>query len=324
MSEILEISPSGLSLFSTCRRAFYYAYHLKIEKNVPRASYFEKGTYAHSVMHAYFAMLEAGIPPGSNIALAKLQQRILADMSEAKDAQRLQMIRDVSSIVKMYVESLSKTIDSKIIVEGIEQYLRKEITLSNGTVIALHGYVDLIYSLPSGTLVVRDLKTGEDPRTWSPYKVAINVQLLSYLYLAHLTYPEVTKFRGEILFLLTKFYKKEKTNEERFKDLPVSYTADELDSVFLELEKLLIDASSLTEANATMALDKDACGRCAFQAICNEKLRGKDTKLIIQNLYRKRESNRGTQSESSSLTPENTSRKEPTDNSLRLNLPGWN
>ncbi|UOF81927.1 pD-(D/E)xk nuclease superfamily [Caudoviricetes sp.] len=276
-------------------------------------------------MHGYYAILEAGLAPGSTIAMEKLRQRFLADLGEAGNSLTIkEMIRDVSTVVKMFGETVSKELDKNLNIQGIEQYFSREITLSDGTVIVLHGYADLHYVLKTGTVVIRDLKTGEDSRSWSAQKVFINIQLLIYLYLSHLTYPEATKFRGEILFLLTKWFAKGKPMDERYKYLTVGYTVEELEAAFQEIEKLLIEAANLTEQTATMALDKDTCAHCQYNVICDEKLRGKDTAVTISKLYRKRETDDGARPNPIILANENTSGQEPESNPMLLDLRGWN
>jgi CRISPR/Cas system-associated exonuclease Cas4 (RecB family) len=320
MNTSIKISPSGLGLFTKCRRAYWYTYNRELEKNVPKAAHFEKGTYAHSIGHEYYAALEAGLQPGNPIMLKRLQNRTMADLKEAMSLgspSKTQMIRDVSAVFLEYLNNYSSDSDRNIKVEGIERYLTHDFEI-DGVKFTLHGYADLLYRTKGGTLVVRDLKTGENSRAWSEYKVKINAQLIIYLYLASKLYPEQQTFRGEILFMLTKFFKNPTPLDTRFKLLTVSYTRDELETVFKELSSILVEAATLTEEKAVMAMDKDACAGCQFSDLCDAKLRGKPVEPLIKNLYRKRENSNGTKPVKTD--GENAGQQAPEGFTLRINF----
>jgi hypothetical protein len=220
-------------------------------------------------------MIQAGVSPGSDFALANIRSRIQNDIRKASGPELIEIYAIITKTMSRFVTEQSPKIDKSITVIGIEQELEQEVTLPSGRKITLFGFIDLIYRDRSGRLHIRDHKTGERP--WTRGQAASSNQLLHYSLATWLRTREVPI--AEISYINTHEYvKKPPSAEMAFAFPSVTYTEKELKLYLhqvLQLIDNMLDSKGVPHYGSS-------CTWCPFLTPCTLERKGIDSTPILQ------------------------------------------
>jgi len=276
----LLVSPSRVATFIDCPKKYHYIYDLDLTPVGPAKGYFTKGIYFHELMHVYYQMLQAGVPPGDDYALASVMTRIKNDMSKTGLDDFIPVYASIGRMISTFIRSQSPVIDMNMDVETVEAELIYPISDE----VSLFGYADLLYRR-DGRPHVRDHKTGE--RAWTKIDVRFSMQLLFYATLYWKMYGDVPI--AEISYINSKEYKnKQASFEEMFTYTNITYTEKEL-SIFYDDICKAVDRMLSYEA---FPLYGQHCRYCPFQEPCFLSRKGIDTSIVLANNFKKRDSAR--------------------------------
>jgi hypothetical protein len=221
-------------------------------------------------------MIQAGVTPGSDYAVAQIIARIQNDVSQLelpRDKDLIPIYAVISKRIVRFIKEQSPKIDAGIEVLMIEQ----ELEHPYDDEWALGGYCDLVYRDRQGQLRLRDHKTGE--KAWSKQDAKNSNQLLMYALIIWKMTGEVPV--GEISFINTKDQVKPMTYEKAFNRSPVAYSELELKLYEVEIGNLIED---MLKSRPTPYYSQ-RCGYCAFEVPCFLERKGIDATEIYQQHY---------------------------------------
>lgn len=275
----INVSPTQLRAWRECPKKHDYIYH-KCLKPKGRKTFFDKGNYTHELMHVYYQMLQSsGQAPGSDFLVSALLSRIRQDIKLHTDLANVETYNSVMKLMSRYAVTQSPKIDRGLKILGIEY----EMQVPTGMVhedrpIVLFGFIDLLYSTLRGDLVVRDHKTGSNPRLWTPETVEADSQLLMYGTGVWKLFGQVPKV--EINYCNTHEYKK-KPSENQFSLYSASHTEKVYQNFFDSTCQLIQD---MLQSNPTPHYDS-SCTRCSFWNPCRLERKGVSVENLIRAEY---------------------------------------
>jgi hypothetical protein len=248
-----------------------FAYVEKLKSKGSNPLFFEKGSYAHELLHLYYSLVKAGYPVGSPILIQTITDRVKVDLQEEisraaedKRAPDIDFYRDISKAILHYVKAISPKIDSKIDLIEHEYHLEH---LNEEFDVTLHGYIDLLYyDTIRKQWAIRDHKTGAK-NTWTNQKVEEDIQLLFYGTLWYILTGEVA--RVEINFICSKPPSKPSASTVLYGLFEAHHTAKTYQSFWEYLQLVLVRMS-----NPQTLQNLAICSSCAYKRICRAGLRG--------------------------------------------------
>ena len=275
----LYISPTQLRAWRECPKKHDYIYH-KCLKPKGRKVFFDKGNYTHELMHVYYQLLgSSGKAPGSDFLVSALLSRIRKDIELHTDIQNVEIYNSVMKLMSRYITIQSPKIDRGLRILGTEY----EMQVPTGVYhedreIILFGFIDLLYRTLRGDTVVRDHKTGANPRLWTNDTVEADSQLLMYgtgIWKLLGVVPKV-----EVNYCNTFEYKN-KPSDNQFALYSAIHTEKEYKNFFQDTLQLISDMLS---SNPTPHYDA-TCTRCAFYNPCRMERKGVSVENMINADY---------------------------------------
>lgn len=315
--EIPRVSPTQISLFTTCQKAWEFNYITRI-KRPGRKVYFDVGGYYHELSHVYYQMLREGQKAGSEFTQQYMDSRIKRAFSEVT-GENVELVATVSRMIRDFVRYQSPIIDNRIQVIEVEDFLELLVDLPSGRQVVFNGYADLIYRDRSGALRVRDHKTGQSVRNYTPNSLRLNPQLLFYSAL----YWKLTGSMAldvEISWASSYPYKAKNLPpaDQRFKLIRQIHNPASIEnywSYLVQRAESMLNASPIENYGTQ-------CASCQYAPLCELNLRGFDIGDMIRSQYEKID-----RSYTHELTePETTSEHPETNESLAISDPelqGW-
>ncbi len=271
------VSPSRISTLYSCPKKHDYVYNKELVPLGPSKGYFDKGNYAHELMHVYYQLLQAGSKPGSDYAVAQIVARIKNDVSRLelpRDAKLLPVYSVISNRIVRFIQQQSPRIDDGIEILGIEHELELEISER----LSLFGYCDLVYRDKQGRLRIRDHKTGD--KAWTKADAEWSNQLLFYAVIVWLLTGEIPV--AEINYINTKDQVKLMSFENAFTfNPPVAYTQRELELYYEEICQIAEEVVSSRPA----PYYANHCGSCAYRLPCLLERKGIDPTPVLNEHF---------------------------------------
>ena len=231
-------------------------------------------------MHVYYQLLgSSGKAPGSDFLVSALLSRIRNDVQLHTDIQNVDIYNSVMKLISRYITIQSPKIDRGLKIVGIEYEMQVPTGVYHeGREVVLFGFIDLVYRTLRGDYVVRDHKTGSNPRIWTPESVEADSQLLMYgtgIWKATGVAPKV-----EINYLNTHEYKN-KPSDNQFALYSVSHSEKVYQNFFDSTLQLIQD---MLQSGPTPHYDS-SCSKCAFWAPCRLQRKGVRVENLIQADY---------------------------------------
>lgn len=276
----LLVSPSQLKAWKECPKKHDYVYHKNLKPKA-RKVFFDKGNYTHEIMHVlYHTMQNSGLPPGNETLVASIIARIRNDVRLHTTALNAEIYNSVMKLMTRYITVQSPNIDRGIRVRGVEHELRFPTGkyTPDGREIVLFGFVDLIYRTLRGDYVIRDHKTGSNPRRWNRDTVEADFQLLCYgswFWQLHGVVPKV-----EVNFCNTYKYKKG-PSDSQFALYSHSHTEEVYKNFYSETLQLIED---MLNSGPTPHYG-EGCVSCSFREPCFLERKGVSVGKTIEANY---------------------------------------
>jgi hypothetical protein len=265
------VSPSKIATYYTCPKKYDYIYNQELTPIIAeKATKFDKGNYFHELSHVYYQLIDTGVVPGSDFAVAYMNDRIQKDVQKNKNIDLLPVYAIIAKTISRFIKEQSPIIDRGIKVEGVEKHLVWPINEK----IALQGYADLIYRDAAGTLRMRDHKTGE--RAWTKNEALFSNQLFVYAVMLYKQYNEVPI--AEISYINTKETTKPYPADRAFSFPTTTYSSKELDIFYGEICRTI---DRMVELEPLPFYGRH-CQWCAFQGPCYLSRKGIDTSHILR------------------------------------------
>lgn len=276
--KVTLVSPSRIDTYQNCPKEHYFQYVLELSGTGEVKGYFNKGNYAHELMHVYYELLKAGAKPGSPYTQAYIRERISNDLKLLLDSTTIgnrslaRVIALIGTRIERYIREQSPKIDGGMEVKGVEYEL---IWPLNETTV-FRGFADLIYRDSTGRLRVRDHKSGE--KAWSTADADNSEQLLDYATIIYKHTGEIPL--GEISYINTKEYArgKEPTYQQAYAFVHTTFSAAELDYHYDVLCRKVSEMLS----SSPVPHYAPRCGYCIYQGPCFAERKGIDPTPIIK------------------------------------------
>lgn len=287
---LFTVSPSQISTYRDCPKLHYYTYGLSLKKKVQPTKHFDKGNYTHELFHVYYRYLQAGVEPGSDVAIRLMGERILQDMNSSMQIEgvegiegRIQFFKTIGSIVKEFVEKQSPKIDKGMKVVGVEREIRVPFILPSGRTILLHGFLDLLYEM-NNQLWIRDHKTdssGQSRKFWEWGGVECSPQFLHYALALWLELARICKV--EVNYILTKDYVNKIPSLDQMFGLFPAHVNEKILTNYMETTGQLID--EMLDSQGLPHYDEKQCKYCLFNIPCLGERRGIPSDRILASHY---------------------------------------
>lgn len=278
-----KISPSQMYMWKQCPRSWYLAYVEALRKKNNRKRYFDLGNYFHELQHVYYQALAEGThKPGDPFLSDYMDRRVRRDLEKVTE-DNISIIHTVSTMIGPYVNSWSPVIDKDMVVVGVERNLQVPVTTPRGNSVTLNCITDLIYHRGTGRLVIRDHKTGQ-ANSWNQYMIPLENQLLFNAAAYYLLTGEFV-LDVEISWINSYEYKNKKpTLAERFQVFKHTHSEKAILFYIDELYKMI--DRMVEDTDPVRHYSKD-CGKCQFNPICTQEIRGFDTESLKRSQYEK-------------------------------------
>lgn len=262
-------SPSQLRVYDNCPQEHAYSYKEGIQRTLRVGRRFDFGNYAHELMHVYYQAVKAGAKPGSDFLVKMMETRVKNDLLSA-DFENVELVSLVWPRLLTFFTYQSPQIDKEIEVIDVEHEFHKDVTTPNGHKVQLHGIIDLIYRDRSGTLRIRDHKTGTNVKTHNSNSVMLDDQLGHYA---------VSKdiYDVEVSFINSYLHKKQQPPPSslfalhRYRHSPVGLSVI-LANILEKIDRVL-DTKPLKNYSP-------ACPNCQFFELCTAETRGTNVQKI--------------------------------------------
>lgn len=280
-SELL-VSPSQLRAWKDCPKKHDFIYHKNL-RSKQRTTFFDKGNYTHELMHHYYFMLQGGhYLIGSDQLVTAMLARIRNDVRLHAEPQNVNIYNSVMKLMSRYIVIQSPRIDKGIKILGIEAELKLPtgIYTEDGREIILFGFADLIYRTLRGDLVIRDHKTGSNPRRWNQRTLEADFQMLCYGSWIHKMRGEVPAV--EINFCNTYEYKNT-PGDNQFNQYTYKHSEKVYETFYEETLQLIED---MLRSGPTPHYG-DQCTSCPFQEPCFLQRKGLSVRNLIEANYEK-------------------------------------
>ena len=276
----LFVSPTQLRAWRECPKKHDYIYN-KWLKPKGRRVFFDKGNYTHELMHVYYQLLgSSGKAPGSDFLVSALLSRIRNDVDMHTDIENVEIYNSVMKLMSRYISIQSPKIDRGLKIEGIEYELQVPTGIYHqDREVVLFGFIDLVYRTLRGDYVVRDHKTGANPRLWNNDTVEADSQLLFYGTGIHRLFGVAPKV--EINYCNTFEYKN-KPSDNQFALYTAIHTEKEYENFFSDTLQLIED---MLQSKPTPHYDSSMCTRCAFWNPCRMERKGVSVENLIKADY---------------------------------------
>lgn len=278
-----KVSPSQLYMWKQCPHSWKLAYVDSLRKKNNRKRFFDLGNYYHELLHVYYQALQAGNhEPGSDFLISYMDNRVKRDLQKVEE-DNIGVIHTASSMLVPYIASWSPMIDKGITVVGVEQNLQIPVTTPNGNTVTLNCITDLIYKDAAGRLHIRDHKTGQ-ANSWNQYMIPLENQLLFNSAAYYLLTGELV-LDVEISWINSYEYKSKKPSlTERFQIFKHTHNEAAIEFYLKELYKVI--DRMVGDNDPVRHYSKD-CGKCQYNPICTQELRGFSTDSLIRSQYEK-------------------------------------
>lgn len=271
----LYVSPTQLRAWMECPKKHDFIYNQWL-KPKGRKTFFDKGNYTHELLHVYYQMMgSSGKGPGDDFLVSALLSRIKNDVELHTDLLNADIYNSVMKLISRFVLTQSPKIDRGIKIKGIEYELQVPTGVYHqGREVILYGFIDLVYQTLRGDWVVRDHKTGSNPRMWNTDTVEADSQLLLYgvgLWKLFGIVPKV-----EINYCNTYDYKKG-PSDNQFALYTAIHTEKEYENFFSDTLQLIQD---MLQSGPTPHY-ANTCTRCAFYNPCRMQRKGVSVENLI-------------------------------------------
>ena len=275
----ITFSPSQLRVYDHCPQEHFYSYKEKLQKTRLSGKHFDFGNYAHELMHVYYNTLKLNNQTaGSNFLIKAMESRVKNDLLQA-NFENVELVSLVWPRLLTFFTHQSIQIDKGIEVLGVENEFLVTVVTPNGHEVDLHGIIDLIYRDRSGTIRIRDHKTGANAKTHSSNSVMLDDQL-SFYAVAH------NYFDVEISFINSYLHKKKQPPIDslfalhRYRHTPVGLSVIK-QNILEKIDKIL-DTQPHKNYSPT-------CPNCQFFELCHAETRGTNVQKIKSLQFRTKE-----------------------------------
>jgi hypothetical protein len=278
-----KVSPSQLSMWRNCPKAWDYAYVQGIKRKQNNSKSMDVGLYFHELAHVYYQLMkETKRKPGDSFLVSAINSRIRRDL-ESATSDNIMIINTVSKMIVRYITEWSPTLDAGIEVLEVEINLQAPVKLPSGREIILNCITDLIYKDRAGTIVIRDHKTGKSG-TWSQNSIPLLDQLLFNSAVWFLLTGQLAP-KVEISYINNYNYK---TKTPSLKEMFESFIhVHNEHAIKFYTEQLLRMLDRMVNDDDPVRFYSKDCASCQYQPICAQELRGYNTDSLIRTQYEK-------------------------------------
>jgi hypothetical protein len=262
-------SPSQLRVYDNCPQEHAYSYKENLQRTLKVGKHFDFGNYAHELMHVYYQAIKAGAIPGSDFLIKMMESRVKNDLLAA-DFENIELVSLVWPRLLVFFRHQSPKIDKGITVLEVEHEFHVTVVTPNGHTVVLHGVIDLIYRDASGTIRIRDHKTGTNARTHSANSVMLDDQLGHYAISFDIADVEIS-------FINSYLHKKQQPPIDslfaihRYRHTPVGLSVIKL-NILEKIDKILD-----TKPHKNYS---PACPNCQFFELCHAETRGTNVQKL--------------------------------------------
>lgn len=276
------VSPSQLRVYDNCPKEHHYSYTEGLQRTQRVGRRFDFGNYAHELMHVYYNILKlGGHTAGSDFLIKAMESRVKNDLLQA-DFENIELVSLVWPRLLAFFTHQSAQIDKGIEVLEVESEFHVTVTTPHGNVIDLHGIIDLIYRDRSGTIRIRDHKTGGNARTHNSDSVKLDDQLGFYavaqeIYDIEISFINSYLHKGKVQPPIDSLFAL-----HRYRHTPVGLSVIK-DNILQKIDKILD-----TEPHKNYS---PTCPNCQFFELCHAETRGVNVQKIKSLHFREKVSN---------------------------------
>lgn len=271
---MISVSPSRLAVFFECPKKYDYIYNQELVSVEPQKGYFNKGNYFHELAHAYYQLIQSGVRPGSEMAVASIIRRIQNDIQRTGNPNLIPVYGIISKQIVRFIKNQSPQIDQHMEVLEVEA----ELTYPVNDEYELFGYADLIYRKQNSERI-RDHKTGD--KAQKKIDAQFSNQLLYYSTIWYLKTGIVPV--AEINYINTKEYVKPKPDSDTFAFHLVAYSQRELEIYFEQICRVI---EKMLQSEPLPAYGRQ-CAYCPYQVPCYMERKGGDPTPVLMTKFKK-------------------------------------
>lgn len=272
-----RISNSEVGTWTTCKRKYYFAFDLKLEK-IERGEALSRGVIGHEVLESYYGILAEGHSheDAKHIAATKLTEIMTRPGSDMK------LCLSLKTLLDRYWDYYQGHPDWEI----LEVESSYDLPMTNDFTMPMR--LDLLIRIKStGKIYILDHKFCYD--FWSYHQIALSPQFAKYV--AGLRY-DGKQIDGCILNQIRYRSMKDQDPAKYFKQEVVVPSNAKIRNVVREhivVSQEIVEHRSkppgIREALSVHVLNTMICKGCDFKDICASELDGGETEFLIQNEY---------------------------------------
>lgn len=236
---LLQLSPSRVNTFKSCRRKYFYTYISKL----PRLDWphLDTGTLVHGALEHFH---EDFREDGKDINFRKLMKKSFKKQwDKTKKKLSKEIFKDAKGMLGSYVKRIEKHgIGSKII------SLEPKFEIGLDDEVSILGFIDRVDLDKDGIYHIKDYKTTKSKKYMKPFQLlCYGIPLLEW-------YPEIERFRGSYIMM-------------RHSGEYISYDFNREDVEKCKKE-LLTYADQITEEGRWLPNPSRLCEWCDFKNPC--------------------------------------------------------
>lgn len=282
MNSVPTFSPSQMATYEECPQHWKYIYVDRLARVSSGNFKMNRGTYFHRLCHFFYDLKKQGLR--EETIIAAMGRKFAQDLQQI-NKDNLPLFHSVLPLIDSYIKDRSPVIDRGMQVLAVEYEYWVPVVTPKGRIVALHGFIDLVYRDTWNKIRIRDHKTSERIDQWSMDKVLFNPQLRDYDLALSLSNPWNLQVGGvEINFINTKEYgeKSKAKGRDKIFDLYNGQYTDVQRVEFLRNKLKKIDL--ILDGDITRNYSKD-CNTCSHFPICYREEKGLPTAATIATQF---------------------------------------
>jgi hypothetical protein len=280
---MLQVSNTRTTAHGTCTRQEHYMYNMKITPRVPGIARY-RGTMGHEALAAYYRAMQQGYSLDdcleAAITVLKVEtMRIISDSAE--DPELVSVLKQIKHLLKGYM-NYWRVEPFKVL--AVEETMTAPINDDVEYLMILDLLVEMTAGPYRGSLIVMDHKFVYNFK--NQVELELDAQLPKYIK----TCRENGYFVTRGIFNQIRYREqKDQSPEKYFLRKELKSTKKEWETIWSEQRDAAIEIAA-GDRPVRRSLNPYVCKGCDFAQLCKAELRGDDISMMVNTLFKPRES----------------------------------
>lgn len=281
--EILTVSNSQIDVWDRCKFRWYLNYGLQLVPIRKPQTYFQVGTFSHSLLEVHFEARKNGIKDTYPLVV-EFANKVEFDTN---DLDQLTAFKRSLRIVERYIREYAPTHDNFRVL-ATERHFVIEMITPKGRPYKIQGYFDMLIEM-DGKLWIVDHKTTSTGKFWSVKKLLKDPQMTTYI--LGLREQGYDVFGCVINQLNTYDYAKFENEpaEKLFRRERVYRTDAQIRNLARTIGEIVDEMYDAQESDSYRKSNRFDCDKCPYFTPCLYHDKGMDMAPELATSFRRRD-----------------------------------